>query len=1539
MATDFTQDAVLVFLQRCGGSAKNTELLAHFLPYLRDNPDNVGNRDLFKSFVNSVATVSKIDGVSTVILRKKYRGYVSGEGSGRNSAEPGPDGASLSPAVSLAPPGDTERNPALPAAGIVVESGARLKYRENPSPEPVQVRNRVPELSEIPYQSKTEEQIRLISAPGAPAVRHQDYIPEPIRWQEMPQESFIPAPTRRQEAPHQDRFPEPIRGQDYEPIGGHIVSHQDYTPRPTGRYEVPQQDFPHLPSRRVDKPHQGTVPEPVRGHIVGRQDHAPDPGERWDPPNQGTVSEPNKGRIVSRQDHAPEPIKGQKTSHQKRISEPFRGHVGNRQDHFPGPVRGQQVLHQSPFPAPNRRWDALHQDPRGFVISRVPEPNRGQNAFYQDPSRDPLRSSQPPTSQPPRGQQSFYQIPQNPEHLRGWEIPYQDPIPEYLSGQQVPQNLEPLRGQRIPYQIPQNPEPLRGQRIPYQVPQNPEPLRGQWIPHQVPQTPEHFRGQEIYYEDPVPEAFRGQNVYYQKPIPEYLSGHQIPQNIELRRGQQVPQNPEPLRVQRVPQQIPEHFRGQEIPYEDPVPEPFRGQNVYYQEPIPEYLSGHQALQNLEPLRGQQVSYDPVPEHIRGQKIYFPDSNPDLHREQKIPYQDPIPEYLGDQQIPQNPEQLLTAGPPEPERNIEPLRRQQVHQNLEPPNGKEVPQNPDLRRVHQKNPEPLQRQPVPQSPEPLKGQWNPKSPELHRVHERNAEPLQGQPVPQNLEPLHGQPVPQNLEPLQRQPVPQSREPLKSPELHRVHENNSEPLQGQQVPQNLELLKGQPVPKNLEPLKGQPVPQSPELHRVHQKIPEPLKGQQVPKNLEPLHRNQIPQGVKPAKGQQVNQSLEPHKGQHISQSPELRKVHQKNLEPPKEQQIPQNLEPLKGQQVPKSPDLRRQQKISFLDLVPESDPGQQSPPQDPEPVGGPEPVPQLHQAPARRFRHRQSYRSAVSEDDDKEEEDVQIRRGSAGGQWPLNAPLSDVARAMSASSPCVIEAPAPPSSSSGNKVPQIYIQKSDIEVLASRSHSESGSRPEPGPVPVESMRRSLPLEAEFNAERLHDKRAARSSEPVGPHQNQRLSSSQSDIFDPPSDVRSSVSDWPPPGSSRTRLGSGADEPAGLSTSLEVLQESNGTKLEPLARRSVLKMSFHQSMGNLCDDVSPPSGKLPLYLSSDHLNDNLQYASRGSSLNQSTDELYDDMKSSKSSIDSPQVKLRSAAARRMSSRLGNRISRSLGNDLDQEEAGGGLKDPRLERQHRISSSLSLPHHLSSSSLSSCTTPPRCPSPIASEGRRKESKKSLHSHNAGKSGIPLEALEHDWMVKAAAGAWPDIYTLFRSDSSLLNRQDFICGFTVLHWMAKHGDHRVINTLSYGVEQKGLSFDVNAKSTAGQTALHVAAMHGHKNIIRLLVKKFKADVKLRDMAGKKAWQYLSDRSPDMLELLAVPPKAALTHGVENAEPDSKPPKQQQRRRLHHHFSSASSGQRPQTLAGLVKVNRSSSIAAMLKPKSLQRFSKPEPVC
>uniref|UniRef100_A0A674NGS5 SOWAHA-C winged helix-turn-helix domain-containing protein n=1 Tax=Takifugu rubripes TaxID=31033 RepID=A0A674NGS5_TAKRU len=162
----------------------------------------------------------------------------------------------------------------------------------------------------------------------------------------------------------------------------------------------------------------------------------------------------------------------------------------------------------------------------------------------------------------------------------------------------------------------------------------------------------------------------------------------------------------------------------------------------------------------------------------------------------------------------------------------------------------------------------------------------------------------------------------------------------------------------------------------------------------------------------------------------------------------------------------------------------------------------------------------------------------------------------------------------------------------------------------------------------------------------------------------------------------------------------------------------------------------------------------------------------------------------------------------------------------------------------------------------------------------------------------EHAWLVKGAAGAWPDIYSLFREDSSLLNRRDFISGFTVLHWIAKHGDHRVLNTL-YGVEKAGVNFDINARSTSGHTPLHIATIHGHKNIIHLLVNKFGADMRLRDMAGKKAWQYLDCAMPlDVFQLLGAPPRVALKGAGEVGKIDVA--RQSSRRRRRHRFSSAS---------------------------------------
>uniref|UniRef100_A0A9J8DHU2 SOWAHA-C winged helix-turn-helix domain-containing protein n=1 Tax=Cyprinus carpio carpio TaxID=630221 RepID=A0A9J8DHU2_CYPCA len=229
------------------------------------------------------------------------------------------------------------------------------------------------------------------------------------------------------------------------------------------------------------------------------------------------------------------------------------------------------------------------------------------------------------------------------------------------------------------------------------------------------------------------------------------------------------------------------------------------------------------------------------------------------------------------------------------------------------------------------------------------------------------------------------------------------------------------------------------------------------------------------------------------------------------------------------------------------------------------------------------------------------------------------------------------------------------------------------------------------------------------------------------------------------------------------------------------------------------------------------------------------------------------------------RGPIVRRLTSRLRSRMCRSLGEDLDQPFPEDNIS-ARHNRLQLLSSTLSMGNLVSQSS-SRGQSSRELSSPA---GSTRSLSTSVHdgSFSSKHSSIPLDPREHDWFVKAASGTWTDIYALFRDDPNLLSKRDFISGFTVVHWIAKHGDHRVLNTLWYGVNKVGMTLDVNAKTLGGYTPLHLAAIHGHKKLIRLLVQKFKADVRIRDSSGKRPWQYLSkDEQRDILELLGAPQK------------------------------------------------------------------------
>ncbi|KAM9832694.1 ankyrin repeat domain-containing protein SOWAHA-like [Aulostomus maculatus] len=124
-------------------------------------------------------------------------------------------------------------------------------------------------------------------------------------------------------------------------------------------------------------------------------------------------------------------------------------------------------------------------------------------------------------------------------------------------------------------------------------------------------------------------------------------------------------------------------------------------------------------------------------------------------------------------------------------------------------------------------------------------------------------------------------------------------------------------------------------------------------------------------------------------------------------------------------------------------------------------------------------------------------------------------------------------------------------------------------------------------------------------------------------------------------------------------------------------------------------------------------------------------------------------------------------------------------------------------------------------------------------------------RASITLDPLEHEWMMCTSDGEWSCLHSLLITEPGLILRKDFITGFTCLHWAAKHGKPDLLVLMINFAKQHNIPISVDVQTNSGYTPLHIAAMHSHMEVIKLLVGAYDADVEVRDYSGKKASQYL----------------------------------------------------------------------------------------
>ncbi|RXM91614.1 Ankyrin repeat domain-containing protein SOWAHC [Acipenser ruthenus] len=156
-------------------------------------------------------------------------------------------------------------------------------------------------------------------------------------------------------------------------------------------------------------------------------------------------------------------------------------------------------------------------------------------------------------------------------------------------------------------------------------------------------------------------------------------------------------------------------------------------------------------------------------------------------------------------------------------------------------------------------------------------------------------------------------------------------------------------------------------------------------------------------------------------------------------------------------------------------------------------------------------------------------------------------------------------------------------------------------------------------------------------------------------------------------------------------------------------------------------------------------------------------------------------------------------------------------------------------------------------------------------------NEENNNRAFLALDPVEHAWMLSVVDGNYDTIVEFLSEDLNLLTKRDFVTGFTVIHWLAKHGKHETLIHLMRFAESKDFHVNVNLRASGGLTPLHVATMHGQDMIIKILVGAYSADVDARDYNGKKAWQYLKrNASTELRELTGAMDEETGSIGYHN---------------------------------------------------------------